>query len=94
MRNDVSGWTTPVTAEDIDRYAHSGAWRDVTLADCARQQVRMRGDRVAVIDGTRSSSYADQVSTMPTASRERFAPSVCSPDKPSAFSCPTGARRW
>jgi len=59
MRHDVSGWTTRLTSEDIDRYGHSGAWRGVTLADCARLQMRMRGDRAAVIDGTRPSSYAE-----------------------------------
>ncbi len=62
MRTDVSGWVTRLTDEDIDRYTRSGAWRDVTLADCALREAARgagsdRGRRRRTLDHLRSRSW-------------------------------------
>lgn len=57
MRNDVSGWVTRLTDDEIRRYKRTGAWKDVTLADCARRQAERAPDRTAVVEGERSASF-------------------------------------
>ena len=59
MRKDPSGWTTRVREEDIARYARAGVWRNVTLADCARHQVRHSPHRVTVVDGTQARTFGE-----------------------------------
>ena len=57
MRTDISGWVTRLSDEDIARYTASGAWRNVTLADCAARLAQRVPDRVAVVEGERSVSF-------------------------------------
>jgi len=38
MRDDVSGWVTRLSDDEVHLYKRTGAWKDVTLADCARRQ--------------------------------------------------------
>ena len=57
MRTDVSGWVTRLTDGDIVRYARSGAWRNVTLADCAARAAEHTPDRIAVAEGNRSLTF-------------------------------------
>lgn len=57
MRTDVSGWVTRLTEDDIRRYKRTGAWKDVTLADCAVRQAERAPDRTAVVEGDRSASF-------------------------------------
>jgi acyl-CoA synthetase (AMP-forming)/AMP-acid ligase II len=59
LRNDVSGWATRLGEQDIARYTQSGAWRNVTLADNATRQAERNGQRIAVVEGERSVSFAD-----------------------------------
>jgi acyl-CoA synthetase (AMP-forming)/AMP-acid ligase II len=59
MRMDVSGWTTRLRQEDIARYTETGAWRNVTLADCARRQAQRAPGRVAVVEGSRVSTFGE-----------------------------------
>jgi acyl-CoA synthetase (AMP-forming)/AMP-acid ligase II len=51
MREDISGWITRLTDEEIARHTASGAWRNLTLADCATRMAQRAPDRVAVVDG-------------------------------------------
>ena len=57
MRTDASGWVTRLTDEDIVRYARTGAWRNVTLAECAIRAAEHAPDRLAVVDGSRSLTF-------------------------------------
>jgi acyl-CoA synthetase (AMP-forming)/AMP-acid ligase II len=57
VRTDISGWVTRLSDEDIARYTASGAWRNVTLADCAARLAQRVPDRVAVVEGERSVSF-------------------------------------
>jgi acyl-CoA synthetase (AMP-forming)/AMP-acid ligase II len=57
MRDDVSGWATRLTDEEIDRYTRSGAWRNVTLADCAVRQAQHAPERIAVVEGSRALTF-------------------------------------
>jgi acyl-CoA synthetase (AMP-forming)/AMP-acid ligase II len=57
VRTDVSGWTTRLSDEAIDRYRRSGAWRGVTLADCAVREAARAPDRIALVEGERSITY-------------------------------------
>jgi len=57
MRTDVSGWVTRLTQEEIARHTASGAWRNVTLADCAMRMAQHAPERVAVIDGARERTF-------------------------------------
>jgi acyl-CoA synthetase (AMP-forming)/AMP-acid ligase II len=57
MRNDVSGWVTRLTDEEMRRYRRTGAWKDVTLADCARRRAERAPDRTVVVEGDRSASF-------------------------------------
>jgi acyl-CoA synthetase (AMP-forming)/AMP-acid ligase II len=59
MRTDVSGWATRLSDEAIERYTRSGAWRNLTVADCARQRAERWPDRAAVVEGKRSITYAE-----------------------------------
>src|SRR5262245_17801976 len=59
MRTDISGWTTRLGEQDIARYTHSGAWRNVTLADCARALAQHSPGRIAVVEGERSATFGD-----------------------------------
>jgi acyl-CoA synthetase (AMP-forming)/AMP-acid ligase II len=59
MHTDVSGWTTRVSEPDIAGYTRSGAWRNVTLADCARGLVQHSPERIAVVEATRTSTFAE-----------------------------------
>jgi acyl-CoA synthetase (AMP-forming)/AMP-acid ligase II len=58
MRSDVGGWTTRLTSEAIERYTRSGAWRNTTLAGCAAREAARAPDRVAVVEGARTLTYA------------------------------------
>jgi hypothetical protein len=44
---DPSGWTTRLSEQDVARHTQSGAWRNVTLADCVRLQAE-RGAQAAL----------------------------------------------
>jgi acyl-CoA synthetase (AMP-forming)/AMP-acid ligase II len=57
LHQDASGWATRLSEEDIARYTQRGAWRNVTLADCARRQAAQDVQRTAVIEGERSASF-------------------------------------
>lgn len=57
MRTDISGWVTRLTDEDIARYTASGAWRNLTLADCAARIAQEAPDRIAVLEGSRSLTF-------------------------------------
>jgi acyl-CoA synthetase (AMP-forming)/AMP-acid ligase II len=57
LQQDVSGWATRLSETDRARYRQSGAWRNVTLADCARRQAREGPRRIAVVEGERSVSF-------------------------------------
>ena len=57
MRTDVSGWITRLTDEDIVRHCASGAWRNVTLADCAARIGQHAPERVAVVEGERTLTF-------------------------------------
>ena len=57
MRRDISGWITRLTDAQIAQHTASGAWRNVTLADCAAQMAQRAPDRVAVIDGPRELTF-------------------------------------
>ena len=57
MRNDVSGWITRYSDEEIRHYKRTGAWKDLTLADCARRHAERAPDRIAVVEGERSASF-------------------------------------
>jgi acyl-CoA synthetase (AMP-forming)/AMP-acid ligase II len=59
MRTDISGWVTRLTDAQIARHVESGAWRNVTLADCALRMAQRAPDRVAVIDGSRELTFGD-----------------------------------
>jgi len=61
MRKDISGWVTRLTDEDIARYSASGAWRNVTLADCAMRMAQHAPDRVAVVDGAQQVTYGQML---------------------------------
>ena len=62
MQTDVSGWVTRLDDETVDRYARSGAWRSVTLADHSVREAASAPDRVAIIEGERSITYGQVVS--------------------------------
>lgn len=59
MTMDISGWNTRLTDEMIARHVSSGAWRNLTIADRARDWAARTPDAVAVIDGDVSLSYAE-----------------------------------
>ncbi len=59
MRRDVSGWTTRLRQQDIARYTQAGAWRNVTLADCAQRRAQVGPERVAVVEGSRVSTFGE-----------------------------------
>jgi acyl-CoA synthetase (AMP-forming)/AMP-acid ligase II len=56
VQTDISGWVTRLCDEDIARYTVSGAWRNVTVADCAARLAQRAPDRVGVVEGERSVS--------------------------------------
>jgi acyl-CoA synthetase (AMP-forming)/AMP-acid ligase II len=60
-RIDVSGWPTRLTDEEIARHTASGAWPNLTVADCAREQAQRHPERIAVVEGERSATYAEIV---------------------------------
>ena len=62
MQTDVSGWVTRLDDETVGRYARSGAWRGVTLADHSVREAASAPDRVAIIEGERSITYGQVVS--------------------------------
>ena len=59
MRTDVSGWATRLSEQDIARYTGSGAWRNVTLADCAHRLAQRSPERIAAIEATRTSTFGE-----------------------------------
>ena len=59
MRTDVSGWVTRLTDEDVLRYKRAGAWRNVTVADCAMREGTRAPDRIAVVEGERAISFGE-----------------------------------
>ena len=58
MTMDISGWSTRLTAEMAARYSASGAWRNLTIADRARDWAARTPDAIAVIDEDVRLSYA------------------------------------
>jgi acyl-CoA synthetase (AMP-forming)/AMP-acid ligase II len=58
MRQDISGWLTRLTDEDIARHTASGAWRNVTLTECAARMAQHAPGRAAVIDGASELTFA------------------------------------
>jgi acyl-CoA synthetase (AMP-forming)/AMP-acid ligase II len=56
---DISGWDTRLTPAMIQAYTRAGAWRNVTLADCAARQAERTPTRTAVIEADRTLTYAD-----------------------------------
>lgn len=61
MRQDPGGWTTRISAQDIERYTRAGIWRNVTVWDAAVAQSRRAPERVAVIDGGRQLRFGEIV---------------------------------
>jgi len=59
MRTDIGGFGTRLTDEMIERYTRAGAWRNVTLADCAEREAASVPDRVAVVEGARELTCAE-----------------------------------
>jgi len=59
MHKDISGWATRLTQLDAARHTEAGAWRNVTLADCARHQAQRAPERVAVVEGARSGTFGE-----------------------------------
>ena len=59
MRTDVSGWATRLSEQDVVRYTRSGAWRNTTLADCARRLAQQSPERTAVVEGARTATFAE-----------------------------------
>ena len=59
MHTDVSGWATRLTQEEIRQHTASGAWRNVTLADCASVQAKQSPQRVAVVEGDRILTFGE-----------------------------------
>lgn len=59
MRTDVSGWSVRLTDESIARHTATGAWRNVSLADCAHRQVERAPERIAVVEGGRAYSFGE-----------------------------------
>jgi acyl-CoA synthetase (AMP-forming)/AMP-acid ligase II len=57
MRTDISGWLTRLTDQDIARHSASGAWRNVTLADCAARIAQHAPERIAVVEGERTLTF-------------------------------------
>jgi acyl-CoA synthetase (AMP-forming)/AMP-acid ligase II len=57
VQTDISGWVTRLSDEDIARYTASGAWRNITLADCAARLVQRVPDRPAVVEGETAMSF-------------------------------------
>jgi len=57
LHTDISGWATRLSQSDIAHYTQSGAWRNVTLADCVTRQAELGAQRTAVVEGTRSASF-------------------------------------
>jgi len=57
MRTDISGWVTRLNHEDIARHTASGAWRNVTLADCAARIAQHAPERIAVVEGERTLNF-------------------------------------
>jgi acyl-CoA synthetase (AMP-forming)/AMP-acid ligase II len=57
LHNDISGWATRLSEQDIERYTQGGMWRNVTLADCARRQAEHAAQRTAVVEGERSATF-------------------------------------
>ncbi|WP_353191839.1 AMP-binding protein [Pandoraea pnomenusa] len=58
MSKDASGWTTRLTAQMIDQYTASGAWRNTTIAQLAQQRAGATPERVCVVDGVHRMTYA------------------------------------
>lgn len=54
MTADCPGWP----AEFADRYRDAGYWRGETFGAMLRQRAQHHGDRIAVVDGDRRTSYA------------------------------------
>jgi len=50
MRTDVSGWTTRLDDAMVCAYTNSGAWRNRTVADCARDLAETSPGRVVVVE--------------------------------------------
>ena len=74
VRTDISGWVTRLCDEDIARHTASGAWRNVTLADCAARLAQRVPERVAVVEGERSVSFGrlfDEARALAAALRAR-----------------------
>ena len=59
MRTDVSGWTTRLTDEAIERYTRSGVWRNVTLAEFAERQAARAPERIAVVESQWTLSFGE-----------------------------------
>jgi non-ribosomal peptide synthetase component E (peptide arylation enzyme) len=59
MCADVSGWTTRLTQADIERHTASGAWRNLTLADRAREAAQRFPERIAVVEGERAMRFGE-----------------------------------
>ncbi len=55
----MSGWVTRLTDEDVLRYKRAGAWRNVTVADCAMREGTRAPDRIAVVEGERAISFGE-----------------------------------
>ncbi len=57
LHHDISGWATRLNEKDVARYTQTGAWRNVTLADCAVQRAQRDAGHVAVVEGERNMSF-------------------------------------
>jgi acyl-CoA synthetase (AMP-forming)/AMP-acid ligase II len=56
MHTDISGWVTRLCDADIASYTACGAWRNVTLADCAERLAQRVPERIGVVEAERSAS--------------------------------------
>ncbi len=61
MHRDVSGWQTRITDDMIRSYTEAGQWRNVTVWTHACERLAADADRIVVVDGDRSFTFAELV---------------------------------
>jgi acyl-CoA synthetase (AMP-forming)/AMP-acid ligase II len=57
VRKDISGWSTRLTDDMIERYTRDGAWTNRTVADSAIERARDPLQRIAVQEGSRVADF-------------------------------------
>jgi acyl-CoA synthetase (AMP-forming)/AMP-acid ligase II len=59
VRKDISGWSTRLTDDMIERYTRDGAWTNRTVADSAIERGRDPLQRIAVEEGSRVADFRE-----------------------------------